>query len=323
MSIQPSAPLRGYLIVLGGTFFWSLTGIFIKYLLTRYGMEPLSLAFWRVTIIAAFLFAALALLRAALLRISRRHLFLFLMYGLLGVAAHQIVWIFSVNYNGAAVATVLNYTTPALVSVLAWRFFRETFDRWKLLAVILTLAGVALVARVYDPRQIQLNPLGLLLGLGTGLTFASYTMLGRLATRSYSAWTALFYAFAFGALFLLPFNLLTRDFFPLRAAPDGWIVLVFLALVPTLGGFGSFTVGLSLLPASVVSLLSAIEPVFTATTAFFVFGETLDALQILGAALILSSVILLRPRSANVIASTRSAASLKDSLGTAPKGGSQ
>jgi drug/metabolite transporter (DMT)-like permease len=290
------APLRGYLIVLGGTFFWSLTGIFIKILLTRYGMEPFSLAFWRVTIISTFLFLALALLKRQSLRISRRHLFLFVMYGLLGVTAHQIVWITSVNYNGAAVATMLNYTTPAIVAVLAWRFFHETLGKEKLIALALSLSGVALVARAYDLHQFQLNPLGLLAGIGTGLTFSSYTLLGRLATRSYSAWTAMFYAFLFGGLFLLPFNFLTGDFVPMRAAPDGWIALLFLALVPSLGGFGAFTIGLSYLPASTVSLLSSIEPVLTATMAFFLFGETLNALQIFGAALILSSVVLLRPK---------------------------
>ncbi|MBI3740982.1 MAG: EamA family transporter [Chloroflexi bacterium] len=315
--------LRGYLIVLSGTLFWSQTGIFIKILLTRYEMEPLSLAFWRVSIIAVFLWLAIAALKPQLLRISRRHLYLFLLYGLLGVAIHQIIWITSVNYNGAAIATVLNYTSPAIVAVLAWKFLREPFDRAKFFALMLTLTGVVLVARAYDLRQFQLNPIGLVAGLGTGIAFAAYSLLGRLATRNYSAWTAMLYAFVFGALFLLPLNFFSRDFFPLRAMPDGWLVLLFLALVPTLVGFGSFTIGLSYLPASVVSLLNAIEPVLTALAAFIVFGETLDALQIFGAGMILISVILLRPRSKNVIAS-EAKQSPNATLGIAsPKSGSQ
>ncbi len=324
MTFTPSpAPLRGYLIVLGGTFFWSLTGILIKFLLTQYGIEPLSLAFWRVLIIAVFLFAALAILKRDDLRLARRDLVLFLLYGLIGVAAHQIIWITSVQYNGATVATMLNYITPAIVAVLAWKFFSEPLDRAKVFALALSLAGVVLVARAYDLRQFQINPIGIAVGIGTGFTFAAYTLLGRLATRNYSAWTALFYAFLFGALFLLPFNFLPREFVPMRATPDGWLVLLFLALVPTLGGFGSFTIGLSLLPASVVSLLSAIEPVLTAGVAYLVFGETLDALQLVGAGMILASVLMLRPRFANVIAS-ETKQSPQDPLGIAsPKVGSQ
>ncbi len=289
-------PLRGYIIVLSGTVVWAMTSIFIKILLTRYGMEPLSLAFWRVFIMTAFLFAALRVLNANQLRIASGSGIVFLFSGLIGVALHQIVWITSVQYNGAAVATLLVYIGPAVVAVFAWRFLHEKMDRTKLLALALTLIGCALVSRAYDLRQVQLNILGLIVGIGTGFTFATYTLLGRIATRRNSAWTSLFYPFLFGTLFLLPANFFTRDFFPLRASLDGWAVLIFLALVPTLGGFASYTIGLTHLPASVVSLLAAFEPVSTAIFAYFVFGEVLDAPQLVGAGLILCSVILLRPK---------------------------
>lgn len=289
-------PLRGYVIVLAGTVILAFTSIVIRILLTRYGMNPLTLAFWRVAIVTTFLFAALLSINSRHLRIAGRDLALFLAYGLIGVALHQLVWITSVQYNGAAVATVLVYTSPAIVAVFAWRFFREAMGWTKVLALVLTVLGCVLVARAYDLQQFQLNPLGLLAGLGSAFTFASYSLFGRLATRRYSAWTAIFYAFFFGTLFLLPVSLFTHEFVPLGLPPDGWGTLVFLALVPTLGGFGAFTVGLSHLPASVASMLSALEPVTTAIVAYFLFGEVLEPLQLLGAALILWAVVMLRPK---------------------------
>ena len=135
-----------------------------------------------------------------------------------------------------------------------------------------------------------------LAGVGSAFTFASYSLLGRVATRRYSAWTALFYAFLFGALFLSPLGLITGEFVPSSLPLDGWGTLVFLALVPTLGGFASYTIGLTHLPASVASILAAFEPVTTAIVAYFVFGEILDLPQLLGAALILWGVIMLRPK---------------------------
>ena len=296
---QPRAreiPLRGYLIVLSGTVIWALTGIVIKILLTSYGMETLTMAFWRVLIVTVFMFAALLLLDAKLLRVAPRDLGLFVVYGLIGIGVHQIVWISSVQYNGAAVATVIIYTAPALVAVVAARFMREGMPHAKFLALVLTITGCALVARVYDARQIELNAVGLAVGIGSACTFATYSLLGRLATRRYSPWTALFYAFLFGTLFLLPIDLALGKLMPAQLAPDGWGWLVFLALVPTLGGFAAYTIGLSHLPASVASILAAFEPVTTAIIAFFVFGETLEPLQLIGAGLILASVILLRPR---------------------------
>ena len=295
--VRREIPLRGYIIVLTGTVIWAFTGIFIKILLTHYGMETMAIAFWRVSIVTVFVFVALLALDAKRLYIARRDTLLFALYGLIGVAAHQIVWITSVQYNGVAVATVIVYTAPGLVALFAWRFLRETMDRTKLVALALTVLGIVLVARVYDLAQIQLNAIGLAAGIGSAFTFATYSLIGRVATRTYSAWTSLFYAFLFGAIFLLPVSLFVRSIVPTALPIDGWGTLVFLALVPTLGGFGAYTIGLSHLPASIASILAAFEPVTTAIVAYFVFGEVLDAPQLVGAALILGGVVLLRPKS--------------------------
>jgi DME family drug/metabolite transporter len=288
--------LRGYVIVLSGTVIWALTGIVIKILLTQYALAPLTMAFWRVLIVAAFMFVALAVADARGVRVARRDVGWLLLYGIVGIGVHQIVWISSVQYNGAAVATVIIYTAPALVALVAARFLGERLTRVKLLALALTLTGCALVARVYDARHIELNALGLAMGLGSACTFATYSLVGRVVTQRYSAWVALFYAFFFGALFLLPLSVAFGQVVPPHFALDGWGWLIFLALVPTLGGFGAYTLGLSYLPASIASLLAAFEPVTTAILAYIIFGEMLEPPQLVGAGMILASVILLRPQ---------------------------
>ncbi len=288
--------LRGYIIVLTGTVIWAFTGIFVKILLTQYGMDPLTLAFWRVFIVTLFLFGSLSFLNVRYLRIAPRDSVIFFFYGLIGVGIHQIVWITSVQYNGAAVATVIIYTSPAIVALFAWRFLHEEMGGTKLTALAATILGCALVARAYDPGQVVLNPIGLLAGIGSAFTFASYSLLGRVVTRRYSPWTSIAYAFLFGTLFLLPVSFLAREFVPTSLPWDGWGALVFLALVPTLGGFASYTIGLSHLPASVASILAAFEPVTTAIVAYWVFGEVLDGPQLLGAALIFLGVVMLRPK---------------------------
>lgn len=288
--------LRGYVIVLSGTVIWALSGIVTKILLTWYAIAPITIAVWRVTIITGFMLAVLSALNARTLRFPWHDLRLFLVYGIVGIGIHQLVWIGSVQYNGAAVATVILYTGPALVTIVAARFLNERITRRKVLALVLALIGCALVARMYDTQQIRVNALGILAGLGSACTFATYSLLGRLATQRYSAWTALFYAFLFGTLFLWPLALLQGNVIPSNLALDGWGWMVFLALGPTLGGFASYTLGLSYLPASIASILAAFEPVTTATLAFWIFGETLELPQLIGAGLILTGVILLRPR---------------------------
>lgn len=291
------APLHGYIIVLSGTVVWALTGIVIKILLTRYGLDTLTIAFWRVLIVTAFLAVTLLVFNPQSLRIAPRDLGVFFIYGLIGIGVHQIVWISSVQYNGAAVATVIIYTGPAIVGIFAARFLHERFTRTKLAALALTVIGCALVARIFDFGQLALNWVGIVVGIGSAFTFATYSLIGRVLSRRYNAWTALFYAFLFGLIFLTPVALFARQTMPSTLSFDGWGWLVFLSLVPTLGGFASYTIGLSHLSASVASILAAFEPVSTAIFAYFIFGEVLDTTQLIGGGLILWSVILLRPKS--------------------------
>jgi DME family drug/metabolite transporter len=180
--------------------------------------------------------------------------------------------------------------------LISYRFLNESLDRTKIIALVLTLSGMVMVSRAYEIANVNLNWPGILTGIGTGFTWATFALLGRYTTRRYSAWTSLFYAFLFGALFLMPLQFFVRDLLALHGSLNGWGLMFFLALGPTLGGFALYTIGLSHLPASVATLLGTLEPVFTIILAYFLFGEVLNVIQIVGAALILWSVIMLRPR---------------------------
>lgn len=292
----PATAARGYIIVLIATALMSTTGILIKLLLVNYKIAPLNLAFLRVLIVTVALGLALFFVRRADFKIQRRHLIYLIIMGVVGVGLHQLAWVSSVNLNGAAVATVLVYINPTIVALVSTRVFGEKLDRIKIVALVLTLAGMVLVAQMYDPKNLQLNGLGILVGLVTGVTWATYAIIGQFISRRYSPWASLFYAFLFGAILLLPLQLFAGDILGMGAQWNGWAILLFLALGPTLVGFGLYTVGLSQIPASVVALIATLEPVFSIILAFFLFNEVLELPQLIGAGLILLAVMLLRPK---------------------------
>jgi drug/metabolite transporter (DMT)-like permease len=287
---------KGILIGLVGTTFWATTGILIKYLLEHYDLQPLTLAFWRDLFVALGLIAALWIVRPQLLRITRRHVLFFLAYGFVGLAAFNGLWTFSVQYNGAAVATVLAYSSPAFIVLLARPILKEPFTARKLIAVVLSLTGCVLVVRANTAETWQLNPVGIAVGLGTGLGFAIYSLAGKWSARRFSSsWTVTAYGFLFAAGGLGLANLLAQPpqaFFSLGPAWDGWGLLALLALVPTVAGFGLYTLSMRYLQASVAGLIASLEPVLTAIMAIFLLGEWLDRWQWLGAGLILAAVVL-------------------------------
>jgi drug/metabolite transporter (DMT)-like permease len=51
---------------------------------------------------------------------------------------------------------------------------------------------------------------------------------------------------------------------------------------------------LNYLPASIANLIATLEPVFTTVSAYLLFGERLNGIQLIGGLMILGSVIFLR-----------------------------
>ncbi len=279
-------------MVAGAALLWGTLGIFFKHILRTYGLSPLDLAFWRAGFAFVFLGVGLGVMQPALLRLRRRDVPFFALFGLVSVAIFYAVYIAAVDLTTVATGAVLLYTAPAWVALLAWRLYAEALTGRKVVALILAFAGCALVARAYDPGQLRFNWVGTVCGLAAGLTYALYSIFGKHALKSYRPWTIVTYAMGFGAAFLL----LAQSPASLRAVitPSPlWAWLVALALGPTVGAFGLYTLGLRCVPASVASIVATLEPVTAAGLSFILLGERFESWQALGGGFILVSVLLL------------------------------
>lgn len=295
---------RGYALALVSAALLSTTAIFIRYLTQNYRMPPLALALWRDVLVSLTLLTALRLLRPSLLRVERRQLIYLAGYGLV-LAVFGWVWTISVALNGAAISTVLLYSSVAYTALLGRWLLKERLDWAKLLAVALSLGGCILVSGVLDAAAWRANLGGILTGILSGLCYSAYSLMGRSAAqRGLNSWTVLVYTFGFAALFLLFLTLSSgllpvvgvrpSDLLGLGSSWTGWAVLFLLATGPTLSGFGLYNLSLGYLPSSVANLILSLEPVFTAVTAYFLFGERLTGVQIVGSVMILCAMVFLR-----------------------------
>ena len=70
-----------------------------------------------------------------------------------------------------------------------------------------------------------------------------------------------------------------------------WVWIVGLALIPSLGGYALFTLGLRDLPASQVSVIATWEVVTAALLGWLLYGERLTPIQLLGAALVCVGIL--------------------------------
>jgi drug/metabolite transporter (DMT)-like permease len=296
---------RGYLAAFGATLFLATTAIFIRYLSVNFQIPALVLTFWRELFTAGAICLVLLAIKPEFLWVDQKDIVFLVAYGFV-LAMFNSMWALSVALNGASTATVLVYSSAAFTAVLGWLILKEELGWAKIVAVLLSIAGIALVVNVLDRTAWLLTPSGFAAGLLAGLSYAGYSLMGRAASqRGVNAWTSLFYIFSFASILMLAVNLSIGRFLPGGAGVPadmfwlgrqwvGWLVLLILAVVPTLLGFGLYNVSLQYLPSSVANLVLTVEPVITATIAYFVFGEILTGIQILGSGLILCGVFLLR-----------------------------
>jgi len=298
---------RGFLIAFISTVILSFTGILIRMVSEDYQLPALILAFWRDCFVVMCALPLLLVLKPKLLRIKLKQLPFLLAFGVV-LALFNILWTLAVTLTGAAVATVLVYSSAGFTTLLGKLLLKEELGWKKIAAVVLSLVGCLLVSGATTASAWQTNALGIVTGVFSGLLYAIYSLMGRRAAqRDLNPWTTLFYTFLFAAIILLAINLLPIDFLPatanypaemffLGAQWRGWLLLLLLAAGPTLIGFGLYNVSLGLLPSSTANLILTLEPVLTAITAFFLLGERLTPLELLGSSLILTALVLLRLR---------------------------
>ena len=283
--------LFGFGLVILAALCWSTAGIFITRAMQGGGVTPLGLAFWRVAVTFACLFVALLMFRRDLLRVVPRDLPWLAGMGALAMGAFQVLWILSVLVNGLSIATVIQCNAPVMVTLLAWVFWREALTWRKWAAIALACVGTILVSGLTSSSDVQISALGLLIALGSALFYAGITLFTKKLSGHYNSWTILMYAFGFAALALLPFQ-----FGRPLPNPAGWQAyasFAALVLIPTIGGYTFYTLGLRHLQASVASITAMAEVPFAAFNGYVFLGERLDALQALGALIVMGGVALL------------------------------
>ena len=279
------------LILLAGCF-WGSMGIFVRRL-TDYGFSSIQIVAIRVTL-AALIFCMLLLIKdPSGFRISVKDIPLFLGLGFGSILFFTVCYFTAITMMPLSTAAILLYTSPIWIMLMSVLFFREKLTGRKLLALALAFAGCVLVSGVSGEGM---TLTGLLVGLGSGIGYGLYSILGTVALRRYSPYTVTTYTFAFAALgawlICRPAEMLAK----FAAAPNlpGLVFFcVLTALVTAVIPFLAYTLGLRTVEASRAGILATVEPLVATLIGVAVFSEPLTLLSGLGMLLILAAVVLL------------------------------
>lgn len=225
------------------------------------------------------------------LRVARRDLVFLAPLGLVGIGAFYLLYFFTVRESAVGTASILLYSSPAFVTLLARVFLREPLGVTRVVALSLTFAGIGLVVGAYAPGTLEVAPFVLATGLLSGLAYGMYSIFGKPVAGHLSPPVILSYALGFGAILLVAFALPSLDTL-VSLPPWCYALLLMLAIIHTTLAFALYTFGLRRLEAGRAAIVATVEPVVAGALGVLLLGEELTALKVLGALLVLSGAAL-------------------------------
>lgn len=283
-----SAEVRGLAAAIAAGALWGSIGIFNKWLFAC-GLDPVTVVTIRIAL-AWVVFGLIILIADRRLFVIRRcDLPLLGAAGVLSVAAFSFLYSLTVQQSSVATAVVLQFMAPVYVVFIGAAVFRERVTAAKLTALALALLGAVLSVGGLSSGALLITPLGLAAGIGAGLTYALYSLLGKAAARRYAPWTVLFYTYGFGGLALLALWLPTHPG-GVALTPRAWLLELGLALLPSVAGYGLYNYALHYIEAGRAALACTSEPVSGVILAALILGERPTPSQILGGLAILAAV---------------------------------
>lgn len=242
---------------------------------------------WRFVGGAAVAWAALLLAGARLP--DRKGTLVLLALGVL-YGAVGLAFLASLRWIPATTASLVFYTYPAAVLVLAALFLDERITPGRLASLALAVTGCALTAGIGGLHGGWTGVLLVLLsvgGLSVYITASRHVMEGRPAGGSAAVVLT-------GAALTVGAAALARGGLDLGGGVEAAAWTAAMAVVATALPLTLFLAGIRRVGAGTASLLATVEPALTAVLAALLLDERLAPLQYLGGALILAGVLRLR-----------------------------
>ena len=279
--------MKGIALVILSAVIFGITPTMAKYTYTH-GSNPVMMTMFRsllpIPIILAFL-----LFKKIPIKIPAKTLGKISIFALIGSTVTSVMLNMSYNYIPVGMSTTLHFVYPTFVSILCFLFYKEHIDRAKILALMISSAEIL----CFFQGGASGSLVGILLALGSGLTYAFYMMsvdkwgIKDMHPMVFSLYTCLFvsiYTFLYGAMT----NQVTFDLTPLS-----WLYTFIVAVSVSVGANAFLQVGIRYTGASTSAILSMFEPITSVVCGALILNESLSGVKLLGCALILFAVYLL------------------------------
>ena len=263
-------------------------------------MDPFTLAPLRVELAALIMLAVFAATsrtrggeKSARTPLDRKDLWRYFLLGLFGVAGNQVLFLIGLNYTTVGHSSLIIATGPITILLLARMQRLELLTVNKLLGMVLSFSGVALLA-FEKGISLQAGTLkGDLITFAGSLSFACYTVLGKRIAPKYDTISMNLYLYLSGAIIVLPLAIwrgLRLDWG--AVGWQGWLGLLYQAMFGSVFAYLIYFWALRHLAASRLAAFTYFQPILATLLGVWMLSEEMTHNLLGGGALVLVGVYL-------------------------------
>ena len=274
-------------------------------IVARGGVEyvpPISLAFWRWTLVFIILFIFNFYFLKDKLRSIKKEFFKLFFLGAMGCGVCG-----AFPFLAGKTTTIVNmgiiYTSsPIFIILISSLFFREKINYLKIIGLISCLVGVFIIIIKGDISfLINLKfTMGDLWMLGAAVGWALYSIYLFYWKSDLAVFPRFTLIAFFGALSLLPFYILEENFFLKTNFDNNFLFWVsFAAISPGIIAFSLYTLTQKYLGASTTGFTLYLFTVYGAFYGIFLFQEKLELFHYIGTILVFIGIFLVKKKMKN------------------------
>lgn len=284
------------LCIVIGACLWGFMGVFRR-TLGGIGLDSFGIVLVRCAV-ATLCFGVLMLFKDKNgFRVKLRDFWCFIGSGIISLLFFTVCYFQAMTLMSLSVAAILLYTAPCFVLLLSAPLFAERLTPLKLLSVALAFGGCVLVSGVIGSGA-KLSTIGLLYGLGSGFTYALYSIFGKLAMkRGYGSLTVNFYSCLLAAVGAGLIWGLREPVGIMFASAENLLLCTAAGIMTCFLPYLFYTFGLTGTEAGRASVMASVEPVVATLVGYFIYSEKLDLYGIAGIVLVLAAVFLANAKS--------------------------
>lgn len=284
----------GTLSTLFGGILWGFSGVCGQYLFEQKNISPDWLVPYRLFLAGTVLviYFMISNPKLAFKPIRDTKLLLELMiYAFLGLLMTQYTYFCAIELSNAAVATVIQYSAPAMILAVVCLIERRFPKQNELIALILAILGVFLLATHGDFNTLAIGGKALVYALISATGIVIYSLVPTRLNKKYPVALNLGWGMVIAGAALA---LITKPW-SLDGVSDTNGFLAFLSVITlgTIFAFSFYMVGVKTIGASKASMIACIEPVSAAIFGYFWLKTEFVLLDFIGFVFIISCILIL------------------------------